>query len=66
MRYLGIIVGTFICKRGIGWCHLGNMREGRGGFTLGLGVDGSEGGLRKGLQGFLSRSFQIGKLYEKL
>ena len=22
----GIIVGTFICKKGIDWCHLGNMR----------------------------------------
>ena len=46
--YQGIIVGTFICKRGKGWCHLGNMRGGRGGFTSGLGVDGSKGGLRKG------------------
>ena len=40
----GIIVGTFICKRGIVWCRL---REGRWGFTLGLGVDASKGELRK-------------------
>ena len=44
----GFFVGTFICKRGVGWGHLGNKREGRGGFTLGLGKDGSKWRLRKG------------------
>ena len=37
-----------LVKGGVCWCHLGNMGEGRGGFPLGLGVDGLKGLFRKG------------------
>ena len=35
--------GTSSCKRGVGWSYLGNVGRGRGGFTLGLGVNGLKG-----------------------
>ena len=42
-----MVVGTFIGKGGVCRGYLGNMRGGRGGIILGLGVDGSKKGLRK-------------------